>query len=82
MATIQPTVELHEAKVWTCDNCGRDHFLRIACLPDPGVRMVEIDGELVECVSGNMIIPPTVTCPDCHIEYGAECPFDGPDECH
>ena len=77
-----PTVEIHQAFVWTCDSCGRDNFERaIAVSPeeiDPSDIPVD-DPETAEMIrewidgggEGAFVrAPANVTCPHCGAEFG------------
>lgn len=62
-------VELHPASVWTCDECGRDNFLRTIVMEGGDDCIIEgQDGE--EDIEAVFIIEPShVTCPHCNIEF-------------
>ncbi len=75
------TTETRAAFVWTCDECGRDHFGRMI---KPDISADEV-GEAVrhtlglepyeslpdgaEDMDGWVMIPDAVTCPDCDVSY-------------
>ena len=71
MSDETPIAELRTAYVYTCDNCGRDNFVRsvVAELGEEERSEVnEIMGE--EGVGGEWVImPDRVTCPHCKTTY-------------
>lgn len=71
-----PSTELHQAYFWTCDNCGRDNFIRAVTRPmseEERETMVENFrgkfGELADYLSDPVDYPLDVQCPSCKARY-------------
>lgn len=68
-------VEMHQAYLWTCDDCGRDQFER--AIPVARDSLDEEDKEafdaLLEGVDGvhALAAPQEVTCKDCGAKFRA-----------
>lgn len=73
------SVELHQAHMWDCPECGRENFCRAVTAeltPDdrrgiaadnPGLDAEAVQGEFVSA-------PEEVTCKHCGVEFSAERP--------
>ena len=75
------TVELHQAFLWTCDDCGRDNFARAVTLAPESVDPDDLPGDLADEVrewveSGGdgafLASPDRVTCDHCGATFRAE----------
>lgn len=75
-ATGLPKVELHQAFVWTCEDCGRDSFARAVHLTPEEVAMLGEDVlDRAGGRSGDWCMAPwAVTCPHCGARYETEEP--------
>ncbi len=65
-------VELAQAFVWTCPECGTDHFERSILVELSPEEMQELrDDHNVEVWQQGQFVtrPNTVTCPDCNRNY-------------
>jgi hypothetical protein len=76
------SVELHQAFLWTCDECGRDNFERaVTCDPEnfDEDSLEQLAMILESGADGAVLVtaPDTVTCRFCRAEYEA---IDGPCE--
>lgn len=81
-----PKVEIHQAFVWTCDECGRDSFVRAIHTPDSvvvesmceqdGIEKYEAEAILEESgLTGQWCMAPSVVkCPHCGCQYETEEP--------
>lgn len=79
---MQPAreVELHQAYLWTCDDCGRDQFERAVVLTREALSPE--DQEAMDILLGGadsvhaLAAPQEVTCKDCgakfRVAYGEE----------
>jgi transcription elongation factor Elf1 len=79
------TVELHVAYVFTCEDCGRDSFVRSTVLEPGSVNIDDFpDNEeirdWIEAVgTGNFCtIPTEVTCSHCGTKFDTEDPRTDP----
>lgn len=81
----KPTVELHAAHVWTCDECGRDNFCRAVTfeptedqlpglLEAAGIDRQDYDEWTADPDNGGIFtsIPDEVACEYCGAEFGVE----------
>ena len=63
---MRAAVELHQAFLWTCEECGRDNFER-AITHEPGD---DDEDEIPEGFEGVWLTAPTeVTCKHCGEEF-------------
>lgn len=75
-------VELFQAFVWTCDDCGRDNFERGVTVAPESIPLDDlpdsVDPEMVEAWreaggSGSFVMSPTrVKCQHCSATFGVE----------
>ncbi len=76
------TVELIQAFVWTCDECGRDNFERGVSLSPESIAIDQLpdamDAETFQAwtqAGGEgafMTAPSRVTCPHCNSQFDTE----------
>ncbi len=68
------TTELRVAFTWTCEDCGRDHFVRAVPAPADLIQAAREDGHLDITTTdpGWQVAPDEVTCPFCNIKYQTE----------
>jgi hypothetical protein len=81
------TIELHQAFVFTCEDCGRDTFVRAVEISPEAMEGTEMDDETRESltdaneaaeacginVGGTWLMAPdTVTCSHCGAEFATE----------
>lgn len=70
----QTSVEIHQAFLWTCDDCGRDNFERaITVSPETIEEWVEGIGE-----GAWLRAPDRVTCSHCGTNF--ETTYDSPQD--
>lgn len=81
----KPIVELHPAHVWTCDECGRDNFVRAivyepledeldGLLESAGIDRVDYDEWTANPANGGVFttMPGSVACDHCKAEFGVD----------
>jgi hypothetical protein len=73
------TVELHMAFLWTCDDCGRDNFVRGVTVAPEAIDPDELPGDVAEWLDaggdgGWMSAPDRVTCEHCRATFDTEQP--------
>ena len=69
--------ELHQAFIWTCDNCGRDQFERAISVEvsEQDERKLKFMAGVELWWEGRFIAAPTeVTCQECDHTYSTEEP--------
>ena len=80
----KPTVELHHAFFWICDECGADNFHRGIAAEAPNVDEYEGMNDIIaqaedEGIIGDWVMRPTeVTCAKCNATFDVAC--EEPDE--
>ena len=67
---------MKSAFVWTCDNCGTDHFVHAAIddIPEEEkLKALQTSSRQIDDASNwdILLLPKFVKCPDCGIEYQA-----------
>ena len=75
-------VELHEAFIWDCDECGRENLLRaIPSTPPPAeeirkmMNLEPYDDVPESPDDGWVFIPPNVTCTHCESAFESVPPW-------
>lgn len=69
-------VELRDAFVWTCDECGRDNFIHAQIIDTEGLSESELqthgiieDDESIDEFEYFVRYPDSVKCPHCNAVY-------------
>lgn len=82
---MNPTVELHQAFFWICDECGADNFCRGIAAESPfaddhpAMQAFRDQDTDTHEISGEWVMQPTeVTCAKCNATFAVAC--EEPDE--
>lgn len=73
----RPTIELHDAYVWDCDECGVENWTRAVIVTpeslDAETRAILDEAAGDDWVTGDIVTrPDVVTCRHCGTEYDAD----------
>lgn len=71
------SVELHQAFMWDCPECGRENFARAVTFPMTPEERAELEEEAGVNAGGCWLAAPTeVNCAHCHHQFNTENPED------
>lgn len=67
-----PTIEGHPALVWDCDECGREHFIRLIRTEFDDAEQEREMTEAFDAEPGDVfpvLVPAVVQCDSCGAEF-------------
>lgn len=72
MAGLARSVDLHQAFLWTCDDCGRDNFERAITVDPESIHPDDL-AEAREAFGDGIFLkaPTRVTCEHCGARFAA-----------